>query len=378
MPCGCCGLDGHDRHSCPSLLSGHRSPSPTGGAASSTRRSPRSTPRRKAARNVTREVLGADGVLDLSLLAVAPPVFGRLPSPPPFPMPEDQDLAVPRASPSIDVTISQSIAQRVPDTQDSAFSFGADDGWSPLFAPDDESALEEAWGATSHSTFLVLLEFASASSSGVEASQVSTDNGAVASPSAPGPELGEIINALTSLRASDRSSVMIASTAPRADVAMTDETPLCDPFATGACHCPWCPGPAYNTDTAFVRHLTCMHEGVAIDDTMHQLLLALGRGACPKPGCGCLRRAGSRHCHRCGETHSLRRIVLGDIIPGGRGVPLRTEAVAAPVHVSNSNQGSSSSVDTILPDNFLKEYVAFHHTLWCTFPPHPASRSPLA
>ena len=121
-------------------------------------------------------------------------------------------------------------------------------------------------------------------------------------------EVAEITNALISLSAADGSSATGSSNAPRADVPLSEEAAPCDPFATGDCHCPWCPGSFFHIDTAFVRHLICMHEGVTIDNTRLQLLRGLGPGACPKAGCGCLRRNGSRHCHRCGESHSSRRI----------------------------------------------------------------------
>ena len=205
-----------------------------------------------------------------------------------------------------------------------------------------------------------IFSFAAASSSQDVPSADAHDETNVAVPSSQDnagnhdPELVEITNALRSLQAADRSFMAAPSTAPRADVPLSDETPPCDPFATGACHCPWCPGSSFSTGRAFVRHLTCMHEGVAIDDTMLQLLRALGRGACPKTGCGCLRRTGSRHCHRCAETHTLRRIVLGDIIPGARGVPLRTVATPAPDHVSSSTAGGSACADVTLPENFTE------------------------
>ena len=82
------------------------------------------------------------------------------------------------------------------------------------------------------------------------------------------------------------------------------------------------------TPQSFMRHLTATHEGTAIDEHMFTLLRGLGRAVCTGPGCGCIRQAGTRQCHRCGQSRALRPLAVGDVIPGGRGVPLRAAADA--------------------------------------------------
>ena len=104
------------------------------------------------------------------------------------------------------------------------------------------------------------------------------------------------------------------------------------PYATGSCRCPWCPGTSFATPGGLMRHITTQHEGTAMDATIVETLRGLDRAVCTGPGCGCIRHVGSRQCHRCGDTTvrangrgtvTLRPLAVGDVIPGGRGVPLR-------------------------------------------------------
>ena len=142
--------------------------------------------------------------------------------------------------------------------------------------------------------------------------------------------------------------------APRADTISGAGEGVFSPFESGACHCPWCPAASFSTPSGFMRHLTCMHEGTAINESMRGLLVALDRAACSAPGCGCLRRVGTRQCHRCGESHSLRPIAIGNSIPGGRGIALRGDPMPAPVHAPEAAPGAQGAADIVLPDSFTE------------------------
>ena len=122
-------------------------------------------------------------------------------------------------------------------------------------------------------------------------------------------------------------------------------------FANGFSVCPWCPGSSFSTAPAFMRHLTVTHEGCAVDDAMLKTLRALERAVCSNSACGCIRRVGTRHCHRCNETRSLRPVALDDIVPGARGVPLRQSPIDRP-DVPMEQAARTETGDILLPADF--------------------------
>eukprot|EP00973_Karenia_brevis_P080553 11176207-Karenia_brevis.AAC.1 len=102
-----------------------------------------------------------------------------------------------------------------------------------------------------------------------------------------------------------------------------------------------------------MRHMTGQHEGAAIDEAMLTVLRGIDRAVCTGDSCRCIRRIGTRQCHRCNESRPLRPLVLGDIIPGGRGVPLRTQPTQPPTQQDNgANAMRTVEGDIVLPVGF--------------------------
>lgn len=127
------------------------------------------------------------------------------------------------------------------------------------------------------------------------------------------------------------------------------------PFATGLCHCPWCPGACFATPGAFMTHVTRMHEGTLIDGPMLQILRGIERAVCSAEACRGIRRIGMRQCHRCNTAIGMRPLVLGDIIPGGRGVPLRERPVEPPASVGDTaGDAHGTEGDVVLPERFTE------------------------
>ena len=149
MRCGLCGLEGHIRTYCPKLPAEflmhspddpiandgwrplvaadddtalealHASsgqPSSSSTCAQPNRRSPRSTPR-KSRRDVTRVVMSAEGTMDFSSVTLPADEANPLPPLPSFPDASQGDHDMGRA-------VGDAAAIAVPDSQDSAFSFG--------------------------------------------------------------------------------------------------------------------------------------------------------------------------------------------------------------------------------------------------------------
>ena len=127
------------------------------------------------------------------------------------------------------------------------------------------------------------------------------------------------------------------------------------PFASGRCTCPWCPGSSFGTPAGFMHHVTVTHEGTCIDGAMLCVLRGIDRGVCSNTSCGGFRRVGARRCNRCNGSHSLRPLVCGDIIPGGRGVPLRQHPSAPPEADATTMPAERNSIgDIVLPSNFTE------------------------
>ena len=105
---------------------GTREDSPPPGGTMS-RRSPRSTPRRRAQRNVTHQVINADGVLDLSNALDRPAAVFAVPSLLNQPLLTEGELDLgqitrfPTNQGDAHMDVAASVP--VPDSQDSAFSF---------------------------------------------------------------------------------------------------------------------------------------------------------------------------------------------------------------------------------------------------------------
>ena len=148
------------------------------------------------------------------------------------------------------------------------------------------------------------------------------------------------------------SGVRSAPRAAPATAVPSAETP--GPFASGSCPCPWCPGASFSTPAGFMRHVTHTHEGTCIDAAMLIVLQGMDRAVCTGPGCGCIRRIGTRQCHRCSESRSLRPLSEGDVVPGGRGVPLRSQPLPSPQAVPMEQAQHTVQGDIILPDSFIE------------------------
>ena len=61
---------------------------------------------------------------------------------------------------------------------------------------------------------------------------------------------------------------------------------------------------------------------------------------------------------------------MGDVIPGARGVPLRTIPLPAPVHADAPEVGSSGNADVVLPEDFSERVRRI--------PPHTLVHIPVA
>ena len=116
-----------------------------------------------------------------------------------------------------------------------------------------------------------------------------------------------------------------------------------------------------------MRRLTAAHEGTIIDDVMATHLQGLERGVCVEDCCRCLRRIGTRSCHRCGHARALRPVRVGDIVPGGRGVPLRTTprpaqgAQGPPAAEPAAPARSVVALEPTLPDDWAERVRRLPH-----------------
>lgn len=137
---------------------------------------------------------------------------------------------------------------------------------------------------------------------------------------------------------------------PSASMVNASEAP--GPFASGSCTCPWCPGTSFSCPQGFMRHVTHAHANSSIDEAMLHILRGMERAVCVATACGCIRRLGTRQCHRCGQAQPLRPLRLGDIIPGGRGVPLPSEPSSPPLSTEQPASQATLDGDITLPEGF--------------------------
>lgn len=133
-------------------------------------------------------------------------------------------------------------------------------------------------------------------------------------------------------------------------------------FPGGIITCTICQQTFANGATGFMRHLTTMHAGVAVDAELLALLRGLQRAACSNSACGGFRRIGMTQCNLCRMSTSARPIQEGHIVPGPRtadSLQAAREAAARDTNMADSATGAPAVGDVELPPNFSDGVMEF-------------------